>query len=71
MVGVDLHVQPIFCFFYEDRQKQLEPLQKLKKKKKEMDFLPKTNYDLKMLWSSVLKYLVSNRLRNCIWDLRK
>ena len=31
MVKVDLHVQPIFCFFYEDRQKQLEPLQKLKK----------------------------------------
>jgi hypothetical protein len=68
MVKVDLHLQPIFCF-NESRQKQLEPLQKFKKK--EMDPLPKTDYDLKILWSSVLKYLVSNILRNCIWALRK
>jgi hypothetical protein len=50
MAKDDLHLQPMFCF-NESRQKQLEPLQKFKKK--EMDPLPKTNFGLKILWSSV------------------
>jgi hypothetical protein len=36
-----------------------------------MDPFPKNDYDVNILLSFVLKYLVSNILRNCIWALRE